>query len=75
MFSSVVRDPDGRALGTVLLLPDFGPIAGFLMDPNGLDETGEVLVGVDEGEKIRLILPSRRTVAGDRGARRASSRS
>ena len=44
----------------VLLLSDFGPIAAFLMDPNGLEETGEVLVGVDEGKTIRLILPSRR---------------
>ena len=52
--------PDGRALGTVFLLSDFGPIAAFLMDPNGLEETGEVLVGVAEGETIRLILPSRR---------------
>ena len=60
VFSSVVRGPDGRASGTVLLLSDFGPIAAFLMDPNGLEETGEVLVGVAEGETIRLILPSRR---------------
>ena len=56
-----VRGPDGQALGTVLLLSDFGPIASFLMDPNGLEETGEVLLGVAEGESIRLILPSRRT--------------
>ena len=60
VFSSVVRGPDGRALGAVFLLSDFGPIAAFLMDPNGLGETGEVLVGVAEGETIRLILPSRR---------------
>jgi two-component system, NtrC family, sensor kinase len=60
VFSSVVRGPDGQALGTVLLLSDFRPIAAFLMDPNGLEETGEVLVGVAEGERIRLILPSRR---------------
>ena len=60
VFSSVVRGWDGQALGTVLLLSDFGPMAKFLMDPNGLEETGEVLVGVAEGETIRLILPSRR---------------
>ena len=60
VFSSIVRGPDGRALGTVFLLSDFGPIAAFLMDPNGLEETGEVLVGVTEGETIQLILPSRR---------------
>ena len=60
VFSSAVRGPDGQTLGTVLLLSDFGPIAAFLMDPNGLEQTGEVLVGVAEGERIRLILPSRR---------------
>jgi signal transduction histidine kinase len=60
VFSSVVRGSGGRALGAVLLLSDFGPVATFLMDPNGLEETGEVLVGVAEGETIRLILPSRR---------------
>ena len=60
VFSSAVRGPDGQALGTVLLLSDFGPIASFLMDPNGLQETGEVLVGVAEGQNIRLVLPSRR---------------
>ena len=60
VFSSAVRGSDGQALGTVLLLSDFGPIANFLMDPNGLDETGEVLVGVADDKNIRLILPSRR---------------
>jgi two-component system, NtrC family, sensor kinase len=60
VFSSEVRGSDGRALGAVFLLSDFGPIAAFLMAPNGLGETGEVLVGVAEVETIRLILPSRR---------------
>ena len=38
----------------------FGPIAAFLMDPNGLEETGEVLVGVAEGESdpAHLALPA-----------------
>jgi two-component system, NtrC family, sensor kinase len=60
VVSSVMRGPDGRPLGTVLLLSDFGQIASFLMDPNGLGETGEVLVGVAEGNSIRLVLPARR---------------
>jgi signal transduction histidine kinase len=59
VVSSVVHSGDGRALGTVLVVSDFAPIAGFLMDPHGLNETGEVLVGVGEGEGIHLILPSR----------------
>ena len=48
-----------RRLGRVMLLTDFGPIASILMDPNGLGETGEVLVGIGDGEKIRLVLPLR----------------
>ncbi len=42
-----------------MLLADFGPIAGLLTDPRGLGETGEVLVGVANGDTIRLILPPR----------------
>jgi PAS domain S-box-containing protein len=59
VLSSAVRGREGRHLGTVFLVSDFGPVAGFLADPHGLGETGEVLVGVGEGEGIRLILPSR----------------
>ena len=59
VFSSVVPGQDGKSLGTVFLLSDFGAIAAFLTDPNGLDETGEVLVGVREGKNIRLVLPTR----------------
>jgi len=59
VFASVVRGGAGRPLGTLFLLADFAPIAGFLMDPHGLDQTGEVLVGANEGESIRLILPTR----------------
>jgi PAS domain S-box-containing protein len=57
--SGVVRSTDGRFLGRVMLLTDFAPIAGFLMDPRGLGETGEVLLGFGAGETIRLILPPR----------------
>ena len=53
-------------------LADFGPIAGFLTDPHGLGETGEVLVGVDDGDSIRLILPPGRRLASGRGGVRAS---
>ena len=45
-FSAAVRDADQQLLGTVVVLVDFSPIASMLMDPTGLDETGEVLVGV-----------------------------
>jgi two-component system, NtrC family, sensor kinase len=54
-----VRSSDGRSLGRVILLTDFAPIASLLMDPRGLGETGELLVGTGTGETIRLILPPR----------------
>ncbi len=60
VFRSVIRGRDGQVAGAIFMILDFGPIAKFLMDSGGLDETGEVLVGVDEGQSIRLILPSRR---------------
>ena len=34
-----------RLLGTIMVLADFGPIASMLMDPRGLDESGEVWSG------------------------------
>jgi PAS domain S-box-containing protein len=55
----LVQSSDGRFLGRAMLLTDFAPIAGFLMDPRGLGETGEVLLGFGDGETIRLILPPR----------------
>jgi two-component system, NtrC family, sensor kinase len=59
LFSAAVVGDQERVLGNVVLLADFGPIAGFLMDPRGLGDTGEVLVGVAKGDSIRLILPPR----------------
>ena len=47
-------------LGHRSLAIGFRADRGVLDGPNGLEETGEVLVGVAEGETIRLILPSRR---------------
>jgi two-component system NtrC family sensor kinase len=60
LLRSVAEDRGGRLLGTLYLVADFGPIAAFLMDVKGLEGTGEVMIGVDEGKSIRLILPSRR---------------
>jgi two-component system NtrC family sensor kinase len=71
VVSSVVYGPRGQNLGTVFLLADFAPIAGFLTDPHGLAETGEVLVGVGEGEGIRLIVPSRQPSPVDQVSARA----
>jgi two-component system, NtrC family, sensor kinase len=59
-FATVVRNAEQTILGTVLVLVDFGPTASILMDMSGLDETGEVLVGVKHGNEIQLITPTRR---------------
>jgi two-component system NtrC family sensor kinase len=58
-LSAAVRDGNHKLLGTVVVLVDISPIASMLMDPTGLDETGEVLVGVENGEAIQLITPTR----------------
>ena len=58
-ISAVVRDDDRKVLESVAVLFDFSQIASMLMDPTGLDDTGEVLVGVENGEAIQLITPTR----------------
>ncbi len=58
-LSAAVRDASHKLLGTIMVLVEFSPIASMLMDPTGLDESGEVLVGVKNGEAIQLITPTR----------------
>jgi hypothetical protein len=59
VFFADVRDNRDEVLGRALLLFDFAPTAGFLMDPHGLGETGELLVGIAREETIHLVLPYR----------------
>jgi len=59
VFSAAVQGGEDHTLGTVVVLADFAPIAALLMDPRGLEDTGEVLVGVKDGDVIRLVLPPR----------------
>ncbi len=61
VFFADVPGNRNEVLGRVMLLFDFAPTAGFLTDPNGLGETGEVLVGITEGETIHLVLPDRQS--------------
>jgi PAS domain S-box-containing protein len=58
-IAAVVRNAGQRILGTIMVLVDFSPTASILVDNSGLDETGEVLVGVKHGNKIQLITPTR----------------
>ncbi len=52
--SAMIPTAEHEVLGIVVVLVDFGPIASILMDTSGLDETGEVLVGVKQAELIRV---------------------
>jgi two-component system, NtrC family, sensor kinase len=61
VFFADVRGNRLESVGRVLLLFDFAPTAGFLTDPHGLGETGEVLVGIAAGEMIHLVLPYRQS--------------
>ena len=58
-LSAAVRDANQKLVGSIVVLVDFSPIASMLMDPTGLEESGEVLVGVKHGEAIDLITPTR----------------
>jgi hypothetical protein len=59
VFAGVVRSSDGRGVAAVLRAVDFGLIMGSLMDPLGLGETGEVLVGRKSDGRIQLLSPPR----------------
>jgi PAS domain S-box-containing protein len=59
VFGAAVRAGEGPPLATLMLLADFGPVARFLIDPHGLGDTGELLVGIARDNTIRLILPPR----------------
>jgi two-component system, NtrC family, sensor kinase len=59
VFAGVVRDDDGRVLGTLLLAADLGLVMAFLADTHGLGDHGEVMVGWKSGDRIHLPLPPR----------------
>ncbi len=58
-LSAAVRDANKKLVGSIIVLVEFSPIASMPMDPTGLEESGEVLVGVKNGEAIDLITPTR----------------
>ncbi len=59
VFSGVVRDDDGRVLGTLLLAADLGLVMAFLSDTHGLGDHGEVMVVWKGGDRIHFPLPPR----------------
>jgi two-component system, NtrC family, sensor kinase len=58
-FGGIVRAADDRVLGTVVMVPDLGSVMTFLLDPHGLGDSGEVLIGWKSGGRIHLPLPPR----------------
>jgi signal transduction histidine kinase len=59
LFAAKSRSQEGRNLGRVMIVVDFGQIASFLINSKDLGATGEVLVGIRVGETIRFLLPPR----------------
>jgi hypothetical protein len=55
VFSAAVRSDEGSVVGAVILVVDVAPVMAFVVDPNGLGETGEVLVGMKHGDRIQLL--------------------
>jgi signal transduction histidine kinase/CheY-like chemotaxis protein/HPt (histidine-containing phosphotransfer) domain-containing protein len=50
---------DGELLGVVMVELDVARLFKILTDTRGLGETGEVLVGTQDGENVRYLFPSK----------------
>ncbi|MFO0889374.1 MAG: GAF domain-containing protein [Isosphaeraceae bacterium] len=54
-----VRTRRHGAAGSLLMVVDVGSIMAELADPRWLGETGEVLVGLQQGDRTRFLFPPR----------------
>jgi two-component system NtrC family sensor kinase len=59
VFGGTVRAADDRVLGSVMIVADLGQVMTFLLDPHGLGQSGEVLIGWKRGDRIHLPLQPR----------------
>jgi PAS domain S-box-containing protein len=61
VFAGVVKasGESGQIVGAIMLAVDLGPVMAALVDPLGLGDTGEVLVGWKRGDQIRLAVAPR----------------
>jgi len=59
VFAADVRGRSGFVVGRLAVLVDLGRVVDELSDPRWLGETGDVLIGVREGESTRLLFPAR----------------
>lgn len=60
-LSGPIRTAGGRPLGVMLVLVDVRTMVGFLADTTGLGETGEALIGIPQGDRVRFLFPPRRS--------------
>jgi signal transduction histidine kinase/HAMP domain-containing protein len=59
VFVAEVPSRSGASLGRLLALIDLSRVSAGLSDPRGLGLTGEVLIGVPEGDAVRFLFPPR----------------
>jgi len=59
VFAADVPSRSGPPLGRLLALVDLSRIDAELSDPRWLGKTGEVLIGVPEGDSVRFLFPPR----------------
>lgn len=53
------RSEPNRIYGVLLAKVDLSPLAAMVGDTTGLGQTGEVLLGVKEGDQLRFLFPPR----------------
>lgn len=59
LFGADVHDRDGNRTGWLFTVVDLGRITREASDAQWLGETGELLIGVREGDGVRLLFPPR----------------
>ncbi len=58
-LAAPARTDDGRLIAVVMVLVDATPLVDILRKPDGLGETGEVLIATQEADRARLLVPRR----------------
>jgi PAS domain S-box-containing protein len=59
LFRTTAKTRKQGVIGSFLLVLDMGPIMAKLADPRWLGETGEVLIGVHQGDSTHFLFPPR----------------
>jgi len=59
LFGADIRDRDGNPTGRLSAVVDLGRVAREMSNAQWLGRTGELLIGVREGDGVRLLFPPR----------------